>query len=194
MWDLSSRPGIGLVSLGRWILNHWTTREVLPLTFRAKECSGPRVNPGAQVACVVIAWVICNSFLAVLSFLSWLFSLLTVSQFRFLGLDSGYAFWAEKSVGTFHCKHIIILYLKNFRFKTKRWEMIKGDWVAARDGSTAQSTQCHGGWGESEGGEGQASTPRLPGGDWGLWQEQWGHEAEMGASLQEAMRAMWGVG
>ena len=112
---LVPQPGIGRVSPGRWILNHRTTRGFPPITFRAKECSGPRVNPGTQVACVVIAWVICNSFLAVIL----IFSLLTVPQFQFVGLDSAYAFWAEKSVGTFHCKHIIILSFKKFDSKQK---------------------------------------------------------------------------
>ena len=111
-------PEIKLVSPGRWILNHWTTREVPPITFRAKECSGPRVNPGTQVARAVIAWVICNRCLAVLSFLILIFSLLTVPQFRFAGLDSAYAFWAEKKCGNFplqECNHFILkffFYLK----------------------------------------------------------------------------------
>ena len=35
MWDLSSqtRDGIPACCIGRWILNHWTTREVLGLIF-----------------------------------------------------------------------------------------------------------------------------------------------------------------
>ena len=32
MWDLSG-PGIEPVSKSRWILNHWTTREVPDFTF-----------------------------------------------------------------------------------------------------------------------------------------------------------------
>ena len=108
---LVPRPEIELVSAGRWILKRWTTREVPPITFRAKECSGPRVHPGAQVAHEVIAWVICSRCLAVLSFLILIFSLLTVPQFRFVGLDSAYAFWAGKKCGNFplqECNHFIL--------------------------------------------------------------------------------------